>query len=349
MNAAAPLRLLYIEDDATFARLVSRALLRHGIETVHADGGEEGLRLLGGGGFDAVALDHIMPTMGGPETLEAIAATILSPPPIIYVTGADEGRVAVAALKAGAADYVLKDAGDSFFELLARTIRQAVEASDARRQRTEALAEAQAARERAELLLREVNHRVANSLALVSSLAHMQAQALGDSDARAALIAIQNRVTAIAQVHRRLYTSDDVRVVALDAYLSGLAEELRQSLSDEGVLGRLELHADFLETPTDKAITLGIIVSELVTNACKYAYRGREPDDVRVRLARLEDGRAELSVEDDGVGLPVDAAIRSDGTGLGGRILKTMARSLHSTLAYEDVPAGTRARMVFTP
>ncbi|MFN3287704.1 MAG: response regulator, partial [Sphingomonadaceae bacterium] len=105
-------------------------------------------------GFDVVALDHFMPGLSCEATLRAILDRPEAPP-VVYVTGSDEGRVAVAALKAGAADYVLKDATDSFFELLGQTLRQAVGVARARRERREAREAIARARDRAELLLRE--------------------------------------------------------------------------------------------------------------------------------------------------------------------------------------------------
>lgn len=339
-----PLRLLYIDDDYGFARLVSRALGRKGFETVHASGGDEGLARLDEGGFDVIALDHFMPGRSGESTLAAIRERP-GAPPVVYVTGSDEGRVAVAALKAGAADYVLKDAGESFFDLLAETLRQAHEAARIRQEKRAAQAEVAAQRDRAEMLLKEVNHRVANSLALVSSLAHMQASALPDGPGRDAMRDFQRRVTAIAQVHRRLYTSDDVTIVSLDSYLSGLVEELSAAMEEGGAHPRLRLEAEPVNVPTDKAIALGVVVSELVTNAVKYAYAGREPGEIRIRLVRDADGVA-LLVEDDGIGLG-DGPPR--GTGLGSRVLEAMARGLKSTLSYAPSPGGTRARLHFQP
>src|SRR3712207_8426444 len=112
------IRLLYIDDDLGLGRLVERTLSRQGFEVTHAPGGEEGLRRLSSGErFDAVGLDHFMPGLEGLEVLAQIQA-LPDPPPVIYVTGADEGRIAVAALKAGAADYVIKDTAGSFLELL---------------------------------------------------------------------------------------------------------------------------------------------------------------------------------------------------------------------------------------
>src|ERR1700758_304617 len=97
--------ILYIDDDPGLCRLVSRHLSRAGYQVRCAHSGEEGLALLAEQAFDLVPLDHHMPGQGGFETLRAIAAQEESPP-VVYVTGAEDSRLAVAALKAGASDYV---------------------------------------------------------------------------------------------------------------------------------------------------------------------------------------------------------------------------------------------------
>lgn len=332
-----PCRLLFIDDDASFAALAGRALRRRGFAVVHAPDGRAGLAQLDDGDFDAITLDHMMPGLSGPETLDAICARE-APPPVVYVTGADEGRIAVNALKAGAADYIVKDTGADFFELLARTITQAIEAQRLRRAARAQEAEIRAARDRAELLLKEVNHRVANSLALVSSLAHMQALALPAGEAREALLAFQRRVLAVAQVHRRLYTSDDVHHVALDVYLRALASDLSESFVGEHRVSGIRVSAVPVLFPTDRAISLGVIVSELVSNACKYAYPDAGPGEVRVRL-ECDSGQLLLAVEDDGIGLAGNAP---GGTALGSRIVDSMARALGAEVVRERPQRGTR-------
>lgn len=346
---AAGRRLLFIDDDAAFARLAVRALARHGFRVTTAPSGADGLAALDraeaeGDPYDAVTLDHVMPGLGGPETLDAICARE-APPPVIYVTGANEGRVAVMALKSGAADYILKDAGADFFELLARTIDQAIEAQRLRRAARQQAAEVRAARDRAELLLKEVNHRVANSLALVSSLAHLQATSTPVAAARDALLAFQRRVLAVAQVHRRLYTSDDVTVVLLDSYLEGLVEELRTSFASDCHVTAIRLDAEPVPMPTDRAISLGVIVSELIANACKYAYPEPPGGEVRIRLAREAGGRVRLSIADDGVGLSGSGA--AGGTALGGRIVKAMAKAVKAEIRMHDGPGGARIDLGF--
>ncbi|MFQ3596606.1 MAG: response regulator [Sphingomonadaceae bacterium] len=337
------LRLLFIDDDAGFARLAARALARHGMRVSHACDGATGVARLDEAEFDAITLDHVMPGMSGPETLDAICARE-APPPVIYVTGADEGRIAVTALKNGAADYIVKDTSPDFFELLARTIAQAIEAQRLRREARAQQAEIRAARDRAELLLKEVHHRVSNSLALVSSLAHLQAQSAG-GEAREALLGFQRRVMAIAQVHRRLYTSEDVTMVALDQYLAGLVPLLEESFAGDCHVTGIRLVAEPISFPTDKAISLGVVVSELVANACKYAYPEPPGGDVAITLARLPDGRAELAIADMGVGLG-NGADRG-GTALGTRIIQSMARAVGAEVIQEQPHQGTRVSLRF--
>ncbi|OBQ70976.1 sensor histidine kinase [Mesorhizobium erdmanii] len=172
------------------------------------------------------------------------------------------------------------------------------------------------ARDRAEVLLSEVNHRVANSLALVSSLVKLQSKALDDPAAKDALAETQDRIFAISLVHKRLYGSGGVRSVALDEYLSGLLDHLRTSLRGQVHGVNLTYDIDPIELETDTSINLGVVVTELVTNAFKYAY----PDavgEVRVHLRKLADEQAELVVEDDGVGRAEGAPAKGTGVGSG--------------------------------
>jgi two-component sensor histidine kinase/CHASE3 domain sensor protein len=199
------------------------------------------------------------------------------------------------------------------------------------------------ARDRAELLLSEVNHRVANSLSLVSAMVNLQSKALDDGVARSALAETQDRIFAISLVHRRLYSSTDVGSVDLKEYLSGLLGHLSDSLrsKDHGVSLTYDIEA--IELGTDASVSLGVVVTELVTNAVKYAY----PDgvgDIRVRLARLGE-EIELTVDDDGIGRTEGRP--AIGTGVGSRIVAAMCRNLGSQIAYRDRNPGTSAQLVF--
>ncbi len=201
------------------------------------------------------------------------------------------------------------------------------------------------ARDRAEAMLREVNHRVGNSLQLVSSFMSMQLRHLADEGARAALKESQARIEAVAHVHRRLYTSGDMTSVAMDEYLEGLIAELGKSVGPGAGSPSLTLKARPMTVSTDQAVSIGVIVTELVTNAVKYAYGPGEAGEIRIILEPdPENGRALLTVEDDGPGLG-DA--KPKGTGLGGKIVTAMASGLRSKVEYDPAHPGVRAQLAF--
>jgi two-component sensor histidine kinase len=336
-------RILYIDDDEGLRNLVRRALERRGYKVTLADSGESGLATLKAApdGFDLIALDHYMPGQGGFETLLQIRQ-LSDPPPIVYVTGSDESRVAVSALKAGASDYVVKSPGEEFFDLLESAFNQALEQVQLRRRNAKAEADLHTSNQRLAALLREVNHRVANSLQLVSAFVQMQASAV-DGEARTALKDTQRRIEAIVQVHRRLYSSEDVESVDMRDYLAALVRELQDTLSTVASPRTLSLVADPVRLETDKAVSVGVIVNELITNACKYAYRRGEAGEVRIRLADEGAGLI-LTVEDDGGGIAPGKS--AEGTGLGARLIRAMAASLNSEVRYDPEHAGVRATLL---
>lgn len=202
------------------------------------------------------------------------------------------------------------------------------------------------ARERAEVLLAEVNHRVANSLQLVAALVHMQSRTVTDESAKRALKETETRIHAISQIHKSLYTSSDVTSVALNDYLGVMLDNLGVAMHNDGHTARLTSTLDPVLLPTDQSISLGVLATELVTNAFKYAYPAGQSGDIRVMLRKLPEGRAELVVQDDGVGL--GAAVRPRGTGLGSKIIAAMAAALKTNVEYINQTRGTAARLVFS-
>jgi PAS domain S-box-containing protein len=200
------------------------------------------------------------------------------------------------------------------------------------------LAEAVAAKE---VLLQEVNHRVKNSLQLVTALLQLQAAQAKDPTLREALGEAQARLSVVASLHQRLYSTSQHDRVDFGDYLRDMAVETLRSV-DAGGRVQLDVEAEGgIVLPLTEAAPLALVVSELVTNAVKYAFAGRDEANLRLVLERTPAG-ARIEVTDDGVGLPDGFDPRSSG-GLGMRIVTSLVRQVGGTLSLSPRGTGTRA------
>ena len=339
------LSVLYVDDDPVLRRLAERELKRRGWTVSGVGSGDEALALLSRQSVDVVALDYYMPGEDGLAVLSRIRQ-LPEPPPVVFVTGTDDSRVAVAALTGGAANYVIKDAGGEFLAKLRMAMEGAAERDRLRRQREQADAEMRAARDRfeqlalqREYLLREMNHRVSNSLQLIASMIHLQSATQPDERVRTALREAHDRVLAVSQVHRRLYDAADAAQVDMDQYLSGLASDIERT-APQGT--RVALDCEAISLDTDKAVAIGVVATELLLNAFKHAYGGKG-GPVRVAFRRAEGERCALTVADDGVGMPAEFAGRPGG--LGRKIIEAMVGRLSGHLTLEAAPRGASMRI----
>lgn len=340
------LRVLYVDDDPALVRLSSRVLGRHGMEVIHATSIASGLELFQNGQFDVVVLDHYFQTATGMEFLAAIQ-TIPARAPVLYVTGSNEAQIAIDALKAGAADYVIKNVGDDFFPLLLAAIEQALENHRLRQTKEEADRLLVKAKEHAEMMVKEMNHRVANSLSLVSAMIRLQINTLKSQEAETALLETQSRISAIAGVHRSLYNTANVGLVSLRSYLASIISDLLQAVPGSSSV-TVETSICEVDINADDAVALGVIITELLTNALKYAY----PDQtgtVRINLSQRDDGFI-LVVEDDGIGAQPNSSPK--GTGLGTKLIMAMAKNINARVeqspTHPNQNKGTRYTMTWS-
>jgi PAS domain S-box-containing protein len=183
-----------------------------------------------------------------------------------------------------------------------------------------ALQEALAERE---LLIREVDHRVRNSLSIVQSLLRMQANAASDETVRAQLLNATQRINSISRVHERLHAGKSVSHVVADEFIFAIGEDLEGVLGVEAQGRTLKMDVEPVVLEVQQAVAIGLVLTELVTNAMKY---GRGTIDVTLKVT---DEHLRLVVCDDGDGPPED--FRLDGTqgSLGMRIATAMARQLN--------------------
>lgn len=185
-----------------------------------------------------------------------------------------------------------------------------------------------------EVLLKEVHHRVKNNLQVVSSLLNLQAKTLKDEAAQAVFRESRARVRAMALVHEILYRTQDFSRLNMRDYAGKLVEGLMASY---GVGGQVNLVCDICDCPlsVDTAVSLGLILNELVSNSFKYAFAGGRAGTLTVKLSG-EGGGYCLSVENDGPALPADYDLRKAGT-LGMQLVTTLARQIGGTV--EQAPA----------
>lgn len=213
---------------------------------------------------------------------------------------------------------------------------------------------AQRERNRAETLLTDVNHRVGNNLALVSSFLTMQQRALTSPEAVKALGAARTRVQAIASAHRKLRLGADFATVRANEVLGAVLDDIRAGIPADG---RVQVHYDLapLEIQARDAVSLGVLTSELVMNAVKHGFRGGEQGDVTVVFVGRNGETPYLEVSDDGVGYETDDE-RDDGRpdkasgGLGARIIDMVAsqfggRAQRSAKRDDPRRPGTRVRI----
>ncbi len=200
-----------------------------------------------------------------------------------------------------------------------------------------------------ETLLREIHHRVKNNLQIISSLLMLQRDTMPASDAAGALVESVHRVQTMALIHQQLYGVDNLERIELADYVPALISMLQGTFSrDIGV----RVQTDPVEVTIEVAVPVGLILNELLTNAFKY---GRPPPDrgappeVAVTLRHGPDGHAEVTVRDNGPGLP-DTFTLSRATSLGMELVRTLTRQIRGQLSFgNDDGAVVRLRWKLGP
>jgi two-component sensor histidine kinase/CHASE3 domain sensor protein len=190
---------------------------------------------------------------------------------------------------------------------------------------------------RIEALLRDVNHRVGNNLAMVSALLNVQSRQSAEPAVKTALMQAQARIQAIAAGQRRLRLDIDTDEVEARPYMEDLLAEIGKSA--EGRPIAIDLEMDAIRLPGRDAVSFVVIVNELVTNAIKHAFPDGAPGRIAVSLEPAElEGEPGLCmrIEDDGVGISQD----NRGKGLGQTVIASLLRSMHATMTIEPLRPG---------
>ena len=195
-----------------------------------------------------------------------------------------------------------------------------------------------AALDRHQVLLKEVNHRVKNSLQVVSSMLHLQANAVGDPDLSERLNEAASRVNAVGRAYERLAYTADYEKIDLIEYLRQIIGDLESTVAPS----KIQFDApEAIQFAADRAILVGLIITELVSNGGKYAYPDRPGGSIWVQAQLRPDEQAILiSVRDEGVGLPPDFDPATTKR-LGTRLVNALSTQLGGELTRPTSPVGT--------
>lgn len=207
-----------------------------------------------------------------------------------------------------------------------------------------ALLETRKALRAADILRREVDHRVKNSLQSLSSFANLQSRAFASHDAKLALSMLTTRIDALTLLHEQLYHTDEHHAVNLGTFVERVCSQLA-GLAPPGVT--LTASARTVPVSPQQAVAVGTFLNEFVTNSFKHGFPDGRTGRVTVDLSTAEDGAVMLTCSDTGIGLPEDHAART--TGLGMKIAEVVSMELNTTLDLRNAPEGVVATLAFQP
>lgn len=196
-----------------------------------------------------------------------------------------------------------------------------------------------------EVLLREVHHRVKNNLQVLISLLRLQARVVKDEHSLAILKDVQGRIGVMSLIHEKLYRSESLARIGFRDYIKDLTDGLFKAY---GAGNRISLKTDVvaIESSIDKAIPVGLIINELITNSIKYAFPGDRAGAIRITIQPVSENEIELIVADNGIGIPMEMDIRNTGS-LGMQLVTALAEDQLRGSLEINRDSGTEFRIKF--
>ncbi len=184
-----------------------------------------------------------------------------------------------------------------------------------------------------DVFLKEIHHRVKNNLQIISSLLYMQFKDIDNPAMMAQLKQAQERIKSMALVHNKLYESNDVVHIYLKEYIADLAAGILSANTPMGKNIALQVvEAQQINLSLDTSISVGLMLNELITNSCKYAFQNQHNGTITVQIQPQDNGYI-LTVRDDGTGLPPQFDQKNS---LGLKLVKNMARQLKGNVVFSN-------------
>ena len=325
-----PLRVLLIEDSEDDAVLLLRELRYGGYEPVfeRVDTAVAMNAALVRQTWDVIISDYSMPQFSAPAALTLLQKKELDLP-VIIVSGSIGENTAVALMKAGAHDFILKGNLARLVPAIERELRESGE----RRDRKRAEAQIKASLQEKEVLLKEIHHRVKNNLQIISSLLNLQADYLKDNQAIEIFKDSQNRIESMALIHEKLYQSKDLAKINFADYIQELATSLFCSYEVNLNAITLKMNIEDVILGIDAAIPCGLIINELVVNSLKHAFPEGKPGEISIDFCSINANEFALVVSDSGIGLPKELDLQNTNS-LGLQLVNALTNQLEGNINF---------------
>lgn len=199
----------------------------------------------------------------------------------------------------------------------------------------------QASLELKESMMGEIHHRVKNNLQMIYAILDLQARDLKDPESIQLIEDSLNRINAISMIHQKLYQSDNMHAVHIRSYLDELVQDIIRHFTTDRKQG-IEVNSEYddLSLDIETALPIGLIVAELITNSCKYAFGNQDHPKIYIRL-KEKDNQLVLTVSDNGVG----KTNAGSGTNFGTKLIQSMSRKLNANLVETDSDQGLKVEL----
>jgi two-component sensor histidine kinase len=197
-----------------------------------------------------------------------------------------------------------------------------------------------------EVLLKEIHHRVKNNLQIISSLLNLQSNRINNKEITTLLNESKDRIQAIALVHDKLYKSNDFTSINFKEYLLEILNQQKEFYIEPTKKLEIISECESIKLKLDIAVPLGMIVSEIITNAFKHAFSDVSNPILNIKLNQIDNTKVQLTINDNGKGLPVDFDINNSNT-LGMELITALSEQINSSIFFEN-NNGTQFTLVFT-
>ncbi len=327
------IRVLIADDDVLVVESIRDMLKRiHCVAAGEAVNGQQAVEMTQALQPDVVLMDIRMPEMDGIEAAQLIQQQC--PTPVVLLTAYQTPELVARASAAGVSAYLDKSASE-------RELERAIAIAIAR---FADLMELRRLNGKLEWLVRDTYHRVKNNLMVIESLLKLQANAIRDPEARKPLQESRLRVNAMLLIHEYLHNSSDLTRVEVAPYIRKLAVELFHAYKPPQTTIEFAVNVGQVSLSADAATSCGMIINELISNALKHAFEGRQRGRLSVTLDQKQE-KYVLAVSDDGAGLPAGVNFENLNS-LGMQIVRAKVKDLNGTLDIERRD-GTTFRITF--